>query len=154
MSEEFYMSATFEMQSVEQMEALETLIEHFDLCEVDEARALLAQNHLSKAQGLIDQLTDGHSDYDNESDLVKMFVDTYNDSADDMELTIDESGIKAEISVEGWDREAIDFCAALVLILVAMGADRIQAKAGSAMWNARWLTGDKEEVKFQCVMEE
>ncbi len=36
MSEEFYMSVTFSMPDAEHMEALETLIEHFDLCEVDE----------------------------------------------------------------------------------------------------------------------
>ncbi len=154
MSEEFYMSVTFSMPDAEHMEALETLIEHFDLCEVDEARDLLGQYGLASTQQMIEALTIEDSDYVNENDLPTMFADTFNDSVDDMELSVDNSKLKAEIDVEGHDHEAVDFCTTLVLILVAMQATDIQAKAGSAMWNASWVSQPGGEVKLTFEAEE
>ncbi len=154
MSEEFYMSVTFSMPDAEHMEALETLIEHFDLCEVDEARDLLGQYELASAQQMIEALTIDDSDYVNEYDLPTMFADTFNDSVDDMDLSVDDSRLKAKIDVEGYDHEADDFCAALVLTLVAMQATDIQAKAGSAMWNASWVSQPDGEVKLTFEAEE
>jgi len=94
MAEEFYMSVSFEMASADDMEALETLIEHFDLCETDEARALLSQHRLADAKQLIEKLTMEHSFYSNQSDLADMYADTYNDSVEDWEMEIDENGVK------------------------------------------------------------
>ena len=154
MAEEFYMSVTFEMKSAEQMETLETLIEHFDLCETDEARSLLGGHSLTTAQRLISNLTAEHSDYSKDNDLIDMFADTYNDSVEDMELRIDESYLKGEISVDGYDHEADDFCAALVLILVTMDAHHIEAKAGAVMWNARWESMPDGQIQFNFEAEE
>ncbi len=154
MAEEFYMSVAFSMPDADHMEALETLIEHFDLCEIDEARALLDQYGLATTQQMIEAITIEYSDYFNGYDLPTMFADTFNDSVDDMELSVDDSRLKAEIEVEGYDHEADDFCASLVLILVAMKATDIQAKAGSAMWNASWVSQPGGEVKLTFEAEE
>ena len=154
MSEEFYMSVSFEMPDAERMTALETLIEHFDLCETEQARKLLAQYELAKTTQLIEKLTSSYSDYVNGSDLVTMYADTYNDCVDDLELEIDASAIKGEISIDGNDREADDFCASLALILVVIGASHINARAGAPMWNANWIQSGNGDVEFIFEAEE
>jgi hypothetical protein len=154
MSEEFYMNVSFELPDTSRMKQLEILIEHLDLSETDAARALLSGYNLASAQAMIDELTTGYSDYSSDEDLVQMYLDTYNDSVDDMELKLDQSTCKGEISVEGYDREADDFCAALVLILVAIGATGINAKAGSAMWNASWIQSESGEIQLDFEAEE
>lgn len=154
MAEEFYISVSFEMDSTDDMEALETVIEHIDLCEADEARTLLSQHHLTVAQSLVEKLTTQYSDYTNQHDLINMYADTYNDSVEDFQLEINNNGLNAEISVEGWDREADDYCAALVLILIAAGANNITAKAGSAMWSAVWQSDTTGSIQLNFEEEE
>lgn len=154
MAEEFYMNVSFEMPDVNRMEQLKTLIEHFDLGETAAAESLLSQHNLNHAQSMIEKLTAEHSYYPNGYDLAQMYTDTYNDSVDDFELEFDDSGMNAEISVEGHDREADDFCAALVLVLIAIGAERINAKAGAPMWNACWLESDSGAIELVFESEE
>ena len=83
-----------------------------------------------------------------------MYADTYDDSVDDMGTKIAESGLTCEITVEGHDREADDFCAALILVLIAIGAGPIDAKAGAPMWNATWVSNADGEVEFNFESEE
>jgi hypothetical protein len=154
MAEEFYMSVSFEMPDVDHMAALETLIEHFDLCETEEARRLLSQQNLASAEQLIENLTSHYSNYVNGYDLVRMYAETYDDSVDDLDLKIGESGLSGEITVDGHDHEADDFCAALILILVAMGAGSIHAKAGAPMWNATWFSKTDGKMEFNFDAEE
>jgi len=154
MAEEFYMSVSFTLPDSDRAEQLKTLIEHFDLGEIEEAKALLSEHNLAVAQGMIEDLTAEHSCYPNGYDLAQMYADTYNDSVDDFELEIDDSGIKAEISIEGHDREADDFCAALVLILFALGAKRIKAQAGAPMWNASWIESENGAIELVFEAEE
>lgn len=153
MSEEFFMNVSFELPDANRIEQLETLIEHLDLSETDEARTLLGGYKLAEAQAMIENLTAKHSYYPNGYDLVQMYEDTYNDSVDDFELEIEVVDLKAEISVEGHDREADDFCSALVLVLIAIGARRINAKAGAPMWNATWSESDQGVMKLDFESE-
>ncbi len=154
MASEFYMSVTFSMPDADHMEALDTLIEHFDLCDVDEARDLLSKNDLTKAQALIPKLTTEYSDYSNYHDLVKMFVDTYNQGVDNMQLIVDGSGIKGKIKAEGLDSGADSFCSAVVLLLVAMSAKDINAEAGSPMWEGYWQSQSDGSILLKFRPEE
>ena len=153
MSEEFYMNVTFELPDAARIEQLERLIEHLDLAEVDKARSLLPSHSLDSAQEMIESITIENSDYSNGFDLVQMYMDTYNESVDDMVVNMDKSSLKGEIAVEGYDHESVDFCSALVLMLFAIGATGICAKAGSAMWRASWTqsVGGDFKVGFEAA---
>ncbi|MEJ2612781.1 MAG: hypothetical protein P8179_22660 [Candidatus Thiodiazotropha sp.] len=149
MSEEFSMSVSFATEDAEQMEAVEILLEHLDLHEEVDARELLEQYHLSAAQRLIEDLTSPHSNYDNQSELIKMYINTYQDSVGIDERDFDTSSLQGKIEVEGQDHEADDFCAALVLVLVGMGVKQLNARAGSSFWFARWKSDEKNHVTLE-----
>jgi hypothetical protein len=153
MSEEFYLSASFTMPGTDQMEALEELIENIYVCDYDAAREILDQHQPQQARQMIRQITVPGSYYDDEFDLITSLSVSYDDCVDDMELKISDSGLTAIIEVEGQDHDAIDFCAALVLMLVAMEA-AIQVKAGSAMWNASWTSDTDGVVQLNLETEE
>ncbi len=63
MADDFYISVLFDMENVNDMEALEILIAHFNLFEIDEARNLLSQRQLITAQQHIDKLTTQYNNY-------------------------------------------------------------------------------------------
>lgn len=154
MSEEFEFSASFELENRNSMIDLDSLIELFDLGETVEARALLNRYKLSEAQQLIGRLTDRHSIYSGQDDLVDMFMETYNASIDDIELNSGKSGNEGVIKATGQGREAIDFCASLVLALIALQASSISARASSVTWNATWQAGSTGIVKFKLEIDE
>lgn len=148
MSEEFSMTVTFTTDDEEHLEAVETLLEHLDLYEENEARELLSQYQSSKAQQQISELTSPHSGYDNESDLIKMYINTYQDSVADDERDFDSSKLEGKIEIEGHDHEADDFCASLVLVLIGMGVSKIKANAGSSFWYAQWKSDNNNYVSL------
>jgi hypothetical protein len=154
MSEEFSMSASFEMASNNHMTDLQTLLEHLDLYETEAARKLLANYRLAAAQEQIESLTSPHSSYNKSCDLVDMYIAAYDDSVSDFELSTDESRLIATLSVDGHDHDADDFCAALVLVLLAIGAKNIEASGGSPFWNAKWYSDAANNVHLEYSEEE
>lgn len=138
MSEEFSITASFEMNSHAQMSELQTLLEHLDLYETAEASSILAKHDIADAQQKIKLLTSPHSDYDNSSNLIDMYIATHDDNVEDVKLVINESGLVATLHAEGYDHDADDFCSAMILILIAMGAKKIDASGGSPFWFAKW----------------
>jgi len=138
MSEEFSITASFEMNNHEQMSELQTLLEHLDLYETAEASSILAKHNITEAQQIIELLTLPHSGYNNNCNLVDMYMATHADSVDDVELVIDETGLSATLHAEGYDHDADDFCSAMVLILIAIGAKNIDASGGTSFWFAKW----------------
>lgn len=154
MSEEFSMKAEFTMATAEELEALQECLEHLDMEEKEEARQMLAERALQHAQAQqADLIADG-SDYDSKSDIVRMYLGTYQDSVDDHELTLDLKGGTGNFRAEGYDRDAIDFCSAVILLLVAMGASDINASASSAFWAARWKSDINNGVIMTYATEE
>lgn len=154
MSEEFSMSATFSMKSKEELEALQGLFEHLDLYEVEDARQLMAARELQRAQAQQEALIIDGSNYDGSSDLAKMYIGTYQDSVDDHELTIDPETKAGKFWAKGYDHDAIDFCTAVILVLIAMGATNIKSRAVSAFWNASWASDDENRVEVTFETEE
>jgi hypothetical protein len=154
MSEEFSMSASFEMDSNDHMAVFQALMEHLDLYETEEARTLLANYNLAATQKQIESLTSPHSSYNNDCDLIDMYIAAYDDSVSDFDLSIDESRLTATLSIDGSDHDADDFCAALVLILIAIGAKNIEASAGSPFWFAKWRSDSDNVMHFEFNEEE
>ncbi|GGY51332.1 hypothetical protein GCM10011297_25350 [Bacterioplanes sanyensis] len=138
MSEEFSFSVSFKMPTPEHMEAFSEVLEHLELYEEDEAEAILQQHQLEAAQALIPALTSPHSSYHQQSRLVKMYIDTYEDSHCDASFKVTGGGKKGKIKLEGSDHDADDVCAALVLLLIAMEAQSIQAMGGSDFWTVEY----------------
>jgi hypothetical protein len=154
MSEEFSMKVSFTLDSAKKNEDFEAMFEHLEMEEAEEAGALLNKYNLSAAQQQVDALTSPYSDYGDGTDLVDMYTSTYNDNVSDAALTLGAPGSKSNIEVEGHDHDADDFCAALVLILVAMGAADIDAEGGSPHWLARWSTNESGQVQLTFEEEE
>ncbi len=148
MSEEFYMSVTFSMPDAEHMEALETLIEHFDLCEVDEARDLMAEHRLNIAQHQIEALTPDYCDYKNGDDLAQIYYDNYNQCVDDLALDLDPDELTGNIEIQGQDSEADTFGATMILVLLAMHAYKINAEAETIQWEASWRSADDDTIQY------
>lgn len=154
MPEEFSMSATFSMASVEELEALQECFEHLDMEEKDEARQMMAARALNMAQAQQGALIIEGSDYDDKSDIVRMYLGTYQDSVDDHELTIDLENRTGKFWAEGYDHDAIDFCSAVILVLIAMGATDIKSRASSAFWYAKWSSDSENRVEVTFETEE
>lgn len=146
MSEEFSFTATFNMESAEHMKAFEEMLEHLEMYEREEAEAIMQQYQAASAQQRISELTSPYSSYNEHSNLAKMYIDTYDDNHCDAEFKIYKSRRKGKITLEGYDHDADDVCAALVLLLVAMGASSIQASGGSGQWFACYQTDARGQL--------
>lgn len=148
MSEEFSMSVIFVVEDLTQAKDFKHILELLDRAELDDARMLLGKYQLANAQQLIGRLTYQHSDYSNQDDLLDMYIETLNDNYVDLNMGFDASGTLGEISLEGQDHGACDYCTALVLLLVAIGAEKIDAEAESMLWQATWNSNALSDVRF------
>lgn len=148
MSEEFTLSISFEMKSVEQMEDFEVIHEALEVYDMDEAKELLSRYKLNTAQAQISAFTNSHSDYSNKDDLLDMYVATCNENTNDIILSIESSRTKARIEADGYDHDAFSFCVAQILILVAAGATNINAFARSDFWLAKWRWDNNNQINL------
>jgi len=154
MSEEYSMSVSFKFSSVTQVDELETLLEHLELYETDEAAALLNRKKLAIAQQSIEQCVLPGSEYTNANNLLKMYLQTADSSVDDMRLSLKALGLISKIEIEGYDVEGPDCCTALVLILWAYGLSNIDASADSCFWSGHWYEDKNMQLKFESEITE
>lgn len=94
--------------------------------EEEEARAILKCHQPNQAQLNIEPLTSPLSDYNNTDDLINMYADTAS-CVYDSSYKIDGNSNKAQWVAEGVDNNAEDYCAIIVLLLVAVGVTDINA---------------------------
>ncbi len=155
MSEEFEMSVSFEFNHANQISEFETLLEHLDLYEYDEAQHILDKYSLKKAMGQFSQLTSKHCHYQPNCNLLEMYTGTFDENVDDLDVEFNQTDYSGKIVVSGKDNEALDFCSALVLLLIAMESEQIQAQAGCDYWRSQWQTNDTGIIEFSLsVLEE
>lgn len=145
---------SFEMPDNEQMEQLETLIEHFNLCDYDDARDLLNANQFDKAVSMFNQLITRYFTYTIKDDPVRIYTELYDQYIDDLELSFDDSGRRGKIKVEGVDHTADSFCSVVILFLIAMGAEKINAEASGPEWEARWHSREDGSIELWFNVDE
>ncbi len=148
MPEEFLMHVTFEFDTLNQMKHLKDVFEHLDLYEHDDAQKILSSHALKNAMTNFEQCITKHCHFNKTCNLVEMYTSTFDESVDDMALIEHKSGFQGEITVEGMDREATDFCSSLVLILLAMNGKSINAQARSDYWRCQWTFNNKGKLEF------
>ena len=144
----FNFFVSFKVIDNSQMQALESLIEHFDLCDYDDARALLKANQLKQAIAMFDQLTTPFFNYSHKDDPVDLYVNMYDQYIDELSLDYDDSATNGTITVEGVDHEADSFCSVVILLLIAMGAQQIDARGSSPSWEGHWQSQDDGSFKL------
>ncbi len=155
MSEEFEISVSFEFNHANQISDFETLLEHLDLYEHDEAQKILDKYSLKKAMEQFSQLTSKHCQYQTNCSLLEMYTSTFDENVDDLEVEFNQPDYSGKIVASGNDNEALDFCSALVLLLIAMECKLIQARAGCDYWHSQWQTNDTGNIEFSLsVLEE
>jgi hypothetical protein len=149
MSDSFSISVSFKTSNAKHLEAVQTMLEHVDLYETDEAKKLLRRYQLDNAQLLIENLTNTYSKYTNDDDLVEMYLDTYHENITDEDRTFDIESLVGKIDIEGNDTNAYDYCPALVLLLYAIGATNIKLNATSPLWSIRGFSDDNGDVHME-----
>lgn len=145
MAEEFDFAVRF---SIENIDLLETVLEHLDMHEHDEAQALLEAHDLNRALSQFEALLSEHSILDKQQPLSELYTATFNENINDLDITHLKEENKWRITGEGFDQTAYDFMACLVLLLVACGAEHIQGAAQSNYWQARWQQSEQGLIGF------
>ncbi len=149
MSTEFILNATFTVQSQKHYDDLNTLIEHLELNENSEALTILKTYNYEKAMSIFDSTLTPYSNYQAGDELITMYQQTYNDNVEDMVISLKNQSHKVTIEVEGWDREAVDYCSALTLLLIASGVSNLDVKAGTDYWHASWSQNCQGDIELQ-----
>ncbi len=152
MAEEFYMQVSMELLNKAHQQDIETLIEHFELYEKNEAIALMSKYQPELMAESFNSSISAYSDYAQGDDIIDMYLTCYDESVEDMDITHTNKPIGLEISIEGSDNNAVDYCSALLLVLKGMAAKSIQAKAGSDYWQALWV--EKDDGRLTITLEE
>lgn len=154
MSDEFILNASFTVQSQKHFEDIEMLIEHLEMNEEAEALAILKSYDFEKAADVFESVLTPYSNYQPDNDPITMYLQTYDDSVDDMDISLDKETLKVAIDVEGQDHDAADYCSALVLLLKAAGALNLEAKARTNYWQASWTENngsiELQLKEFEC----
>jgi hypothetical protein len=148
MSDEFILHASFKIQSIKHFEDIEALIEHLELNEQTEAIAILKSYSHEKITSSFTNVLTPYSNYQAGGDFISMYLQTYDDSVDDMELTFDKRNMTVSIGVEGQDHDAADYCSALILLIIASGGANIKAKASTDYWQAIWAENNQGQVQL------
>lgn len=145
MAEEFDFAVRF---SIGDIERLESIMEHLDMHEHDEAQALLEAHDLHLALPVLDSLLTKHSTLQKQQRLSELYTATFNNNVDDLEITHLKEEDKWRITGEGFDQNAFDFMACLILLLIASGAKDIQGAAQSDYWQAHWQQNEQGIINF------
>ena len=138
MSEEFYMQVSVELESEQHQQDIEILIEHLELYEKEEVTSLITTYQPEAMTENFDSAVTPYSDYVLGDDVIEMYLQCYDESIDDMEVSLTENPIGMNITLEGKDNNAADFGSALLLLLKGMSGSNIQAKAATDYWQALW----------------
>lgn len=149
MSEPFQFNCSFSTDSKAQMDTIKDLFEALDCEDDEEARELLSDAAYQQASQQIKELGSRYGNYKNGSDLITMYQGCHADSVADAGLKVGASGLAARYQAEGQDRDAEDFCVAVVLLLQAAGARQINALAQAVCWQARWQSDSHERLQFE-----
>jgi len=145
MSEEFDFAVRF---SIENIDLLETVMEHLDMHEHAEAQVLLQANGLDTALQQLDALSSEHSYLDSQQPLSELFTSYFNQNVNELDTEYLKDDNKWRITGEGFDQSAFDFMACLIMVLLACGATHIQGAAQSDVWQARWLQDEIGSIEF------
>lgn len=149
MSDEFTLHASFKVKNPKHFKDLETVIEHLELNEQAEAITILKSYTYEKVEPAFANVLTPYSNYQEDHDFIAMYLQTYDDSVDDMEVSFNKRTKKVTINVEGQDHEAADYCSALVLLIIASGGSDIESIASTDYWQAIWTEDNKGLIQLR-----
>jgi biotin-(acetyl-CoA carboxylase) ligase len=148
MSTQFGINLTFNVKNSEHFETIETLLEHLDVEEIEDANALINQDDLKSAINQFSSIITKYSNYQQGDSILEMYCQTATDSVDAMSIKCNKK-LEVTINAEGYDHDAADFCSALILVIISAGGENIKAEAGCDYWGATW----KENTDNLVIME-